>query len=1007
PGWSSSGGSWVKPEQSMKTVTFSELPVEGGSSLNVQLPIPPHKLNFYRDIAVLAFPTPSDEQNPVAADNRVTYSTNAPGIDVSGLGEGEIDGKSIEIAGAPDQQQPYYLQVTFDKPVILSSAMLKVPRSMATGGNMQYSQDGVTFGPGGRFELKPLEVTGYAVAQIGPEPVALKAIRFPFQFSFEKVKFPPISHVKFSNRSTNPHLLEKALSDKPHGEEMLMPRQMLEGMQRQIPEGVAIRSSSIVDISSKMGPDGTLKWEAPPGNWTIVRFGYTTTGIGNQNGPWGGLEGDKLDPEGIQAVWNGMMKPIIERLGPLTGKTLVASLIDSYEVGGQNWTGRMPEEFKKARGYDITPFLPAFTGRTIDSPEVTERFLWDLRRTVADMFAKYYHKAFTDLCHESGLKSMAQPYLGPYETMKCGSEVDIPMAEFWQGLHWTNVKAVSSLANGYGKPVVAAESFTANAEHGSWRDDPYSMKAFGDWMYCLGVNRFVFHSYVHQPWLDVKPGMKLGAHGSNINRANTWFGVSGEWMKYLARCQYMLQIGRTQADVAYFCGQGSPNLHRPGNPPLPRGYAYDSINADLLMNYAKVENGRLVLKSGANYAVLVLTPEDPLMTPELLNKIKELVEEGLTVVGAPPASSPSLEGYPACDEEVKRLSQELWGDIDGKEVTQNTVGKGRVILGQSLEMVLKDLGVPPACQVPPEFEFIHKTLNGMDYFFVSNQKDQTISADVVFRVAGKVPELFHPDSGKIEEGLGFSVQGGAVTVPLTLDPSGSVFVMFRKNDAGGDRVVAPRSRVVQTKEPVLIQGPWKLSFPPNWGAPESVSLDQLISWPDHSEDGVRYFSGTAIYTKDVEIPAGSLGKNHQVLLDLGVVKNLAQVRLNGVDLGVQWKPPFQVDLTPAAKVGINHLQIEVTNLWPNRLIGDEQLPEDIVWAPYPNPEAERTRNRGAGTGLVNGTWPEWLLKGEPSPSGRFTFSNWKHYFKDSPLLPSGLIGPVQVKFYETRTNEKN
>jgi len=994
-GWSSSGGPWVKPEQSMKEVTFSELQVEGGSTLTKQIPLPPRQHDFYRDIAVLAFPTPSGEEDPVTPDNRVTFSSNAPGIDVSGLDRGEIDGQRIQIKGVPGKE-PYYLQATFDKPVFLTAAMFKVPQSIATGGILQYSEDGVAFRPGGRFELKPRQVTGYAVAEIGKEPVKIKAIRFPFQFSWEKLKFPPVSHVKFSSRTTNPHLIEKAASDKTHGEKDLTPRYMLEGMERKIPEGSAIRSSSIVNLTARMQADGTLTWEVPAGNWTIVRFGYTTTGAGNANGQWGGLEGDKLDPAGIQTVWKGMMQPIIERLGPLAGKTLVSSLIDSYEVGGQNWTARMPEAFKEAHGYNITPFLPAFTGRTVASPEVTERFLWDLRRTVSELFARNYLQAFTALCNKAGLKSLAQPYQGPYETMQYGSGVDIPMAEFWQDLSWYPVKAVSSLANGYGKPVVAAESFTGNAEHGSWKDDPYSMKAFGDLMYCLGVNRFVFHSYVHQPWLNAKPGLTLGQHGINMNRANTWFEVSGGWLNYLSRCQYLLQLGRTRADVAYFCGQGAPNLHRPGNPPLPRGYSYDSINADLLMNHASVEHGRLVLKSGVSYAVLVLTPEDPLMTPELLGKIKALVEEGLTVLGPPPACSPSLQNYPACDQEIKKLVQDLWGDVEGKARHQHTVGKGRVILGEALETVLNGLNVPPACRLPPEFEFIHKQRDGMDYYFISNQKDTTISADVVFRVAGKVPELFHPDTGEIEAGIGYSVKGNEVIVPLTLDPRGSVFVMFRNEHTGGDRRVAPQSQFVLSKAPVSPEGPWKLNFPPNWGAPESVSLEKLISWTEHSEKGVKYFSGTATYLKEIEIPAGSFGKNSRIWLDLGEVKNIAQVKLNGVDLGILWKPPFRADMTGAAKAGKNKLEIKVTNLWLNRLIGDEQLPEDMAWAPFRDSEMERTRNRGQGTGLDRGNWPEWLVKGDPSPSGRRTFSSWKHYFKESPLIPSGLLGPVCI-----------
>jgi hypothetical protein len=999
PGWSSSGGPWVKPEQSMKAVTFSEIQAQGGSTLEQKLPLPPRKHDFYRDIAVLAFPTPSDETNPIAPDNHVTFSCNAPGIDLSGLDKGPIDGQKLQVNGVPGST-PYYLQATFEKPVFITTAMFKIPHSMATGGRMQISQDGVKFSQGPSFELKPVQVTGYANAEIDKNPVMVKAIRFPFEFSFEKTKFPPISHVKFTSRTVNPELISKAIYDKPHHEDIKMPQFMQAGMKRKIPEGATIELSKVVDLTSLMQPDGSLKWKVPAGNWTVVRFGYTSTGVNNANGQWTGLECDKLDPAGIEAAWSGMMTPLVERLRSLIGKTFVGSLVDSFEVGGQNWTARMPEEFKKTCGYDITSFLPAFTGRTIESPAVTERFLWDLRRTISDLVAKNYYAHFTELCHQAGLKSYMEPYIGPFDSMECGSKVDFPMAEFWQDVQWKSVKMVSSLADGYGKSVVAAESYTAHPAHGSWKDDPYSMKGFGDLMYCQGVNRFIYHSFVHQPWLNVKPGLKLGAHGCNMNRANTWFEVSGGWLKYQSRCQYMLQHGRTLADVAYFVGQGSPNFDRPGNPPIPRGYAYDSINNDLLMNHAKVENGRLVLKSGASYAVLVLTPEDPMMTPELLKKIKGFVQDGLTVVGPPPPCSPSLRNYPACDQEINRLVQELWGDVQGKAEVSNSVGKGRVIFGKPLETVLKEVGVAPDCQVPPEFEFIHKNVDGMDYYFVSNQKQETVTRDVVFRVSGKSPELFHPDTGKIEDGIGYSVKGGEVTVPLTLDPSGSVFVMFRKHDTGGDRTVTPKTQIVKAREPLTIEGPWKLSFPPKWGAPESVTLERLISWPEHPETGVKYFSGTATYSKELQIPAETLGNNSQVVLDLGVVKNIAQVKLNGIDLGIYWKPPFLVDLTSVAKAGANQLEIEVTNLWPNRLIGDEQLPDDIQWAPFRDLQAEQTRNHGDGTGLEHGNWPDWLVKGEPSPTGRLTFSNWKHYFKESPLFPSGLLGPVRLNFYK-------
>jgi hypothetical protein len=667
PGCVGSGGPWITPELSMKEVTSSEIQVRGPVKFHQKLSIPIHKHDFYRDVAVLAFPTPEDEVDHAAGENPVTITTNAPDIDVSELAGEPIQGGHLIIKGAPEEEF-YYLQAEFAEPINLRTMLVKVPHDMGTGGFVHLSEDGVNFRRADRYEFKPRDAHGYAHVHLaGGESIKVKAVRLPFEWSVEHTKFPPIDHIKFTNRSMNPHIIDKALFEQPHNQnDFPHSRYMLAGMQRTMEEDTVIDPKSIVNLTSLMQPDGTLEWDVPPGDWTIMRFGFTTTGAKNGWFYWMGLECDKLAPEGIEASWNGMMKPAIERLGNLAGTVLVESLIDSFEVGGQNWTDKMPEKFQAQSGYDLIPYLPTFTGRTVGSPAITERFLWDLRRTIANLFATNYHAEFTRLCNESGLRSIAEPYWAPYEAMLSGSKIDIPMAEFWQGNFFDTSKPVSSIAHGYGKRIVAAESFTSRPpEYAGWRDDPYSLKALGDRMYTQGVNRFVFHSFIHQPWLNVKPGLTMGQHGIDLNRNNTWFELSGGWLQYLARCQYLLQEGRTIADVAYFTGQGAPVVDRPGNPPLPAGYYYDSINADLLMNHASVKDGRLVLKSGATYAVLVLTPDDPLMTPELLGKIKELVEDGLTVVGPPPTSSPSLKNYPACDQEINRLVKELWGETEG------------------------------------------------------------------------------------------------------------------------------------------------------------------------------------------------------------------------------------------------------------------------------------------------------------------------------------------------------
>jgi hypothetical protein len=994
-GWSSSGGPWVKPEQAMQAVAISETTVQGPvqffGKLTQPLPFtagappfygveqPPTISASYRDIAVLAFKTPDD---PLMITNH------------------------------------FYTKAAFqDFP-----------------------------------ELNPLEV--------------------------EKDEQIPYTPDRIVDRD------------------------------------------SIVDLTSAMKPDGALTWNAPKGRWTILRIGYIPNGVVNKAGmpEATGPECDKLNPAGLDACWNGMMQPILDHLGPLAGKVLGSCLIDSWEVRDQNWTPRMLEDFKRLRGYDPTPFLPVMTGRIVESPEVSERFLWDLRRTVSDLFAQNYYGHFTELCHEHGLKSLVEPYTGPFESLQCGAANDIPMGEFWAGGNDidNSVKMASSIGHIYGRRVVGAESFTGGADYGNWKYDPYSLKARGDLAFCQGINRIVFHSFPHQPWLTRFPGMTMGPFGINFERSNTWFDMAQSWMQYLARCQFLLQQGRSVADAAYFCGESVPVVVRSGNPPLPTGYDYDDVNADVLLHGATVKNGRIALASGASYAVLILPPGDVNMTPPVLERLRDLVRAGATVVGARPQHSPSLSDYPNCDTKVKQIADELWNKCDGASVLENSCGKGRVIWGKSLADVFAAQKLKPdftftGADEDTRLSYIHRVADKSDIYFVSNQRQQFDSAECAFRVTGKVPELWNPETGATEPAAIWNAKDGLTKVRLNFDPSGSVFVIFRPatniadhviavsstipsesvtppklvvhhalfaasdgtgaedvtarvssmvkkgqlavvanttvlgNDPApfhvkelrvdytidgkpghgvvreGDTLTLPATPIVgqasqwetiasksgfpavkvwgngqvvlrmasgqalhatakDAPAPQPISGSWKLSFPPNWGAPPSVTLDHLISWTDHSDPGVRYFSGTATYEKDIEISAARLRAKRELWLDLGVVENIAEVSMNGHNLGVLWKPPFRVNVTAAAKPGTNHLTIKVTNLWPNRLIGDEQLPPDCEW----NGDEIRA-------------WPQWLLDGKPSPTGRLTFTTWRHWTKDSPLLASGLLGPVTLQ----------
>ena len=1111
-GWSSSGGPWNTVTNAMQRVTTSELHVTGPTNFSAELPQPPTKLDFYRDIAVLAFPAPDDEG--------VRMKNFAPVASASGdepPGNKLTDGQTRTFIRlpVPTRGHPQYAQLEFREP--FSARTVKIvggPGMPECSGEIQVSDDGQTFRNVQPFAF-PRKGPPVRIISLGAQPVAARFWRVQFTVLGTRATATniPLAEIELAPRLTIDNIDAK---DGFNG------NAVLSSPASETAAG-SVQRRDIIDLTSKLTADGKLNWQAPAGEWVILRIGYTPTGVNNHPAAIGGegLECDKFSKAALDAHWAGFMQKILDDLGPLAGRrSLDSSLIDSYEVGGQNWTKNFREEFQKRRGYDLVKFLPTFTGRVVDDPAVSERFLWDLRRTIADLFAENYYGHFAELCRQHGLMNAVEPYTGPFESLQCGAPADVVMGEFWSGSQGhPSVKLAASIAHIYGKTIVGAESFTASPGNGRWQNDPYSLKTLGDLMYCQGLNRYVFHRYAMQPWTNRWPGMTMGQWGFHFERTETWWNQGKPWIDYITHCQFLLQQGRAVADAAYFTGESVPVEMRVGDPALPAGYDYDAINADVLLHGATVKNGRITLPSGASYAVLILPPADVNMTPQMLEGIRKLVRAGATVVGPRPQHSPSLADFPKCDAQVNKLAGELWGKCDGTSVLENADGKGRIVWGKSLADVFA------AQNLKPDFEFqgasdathlayAHRVAGATDIYFVSNQQRQFDSADCTFRVSGKIPELWHPETGVIEPAPVWSAQNGRTTVRLDFEPAGSVFVIFRHTVDNSDHIVAasgnfatesssapkleirhavytapdgagemdvtakiselvrngqlaiaannevlgvdpavnhtkelrvdyaldgkPGHETVQENEtltlpgtttigqlpqwqtsvaaggspvvtawgngrielrmdsgnvlhasvadvpaPQEVTGEWNLSFPPNWGAPPSVTLDKLISWTDHTNEGVRYFSGTATYEKEIEIPAKRLAAGRELWLDLGAVKNFAEVFLNGQDFGVLWKPPFRVNITAAAKAGANELVVKVTNLWPNRLIGDEHLPPDVEW-----------------DGKQLASWPQWLLDGLPSPTGRFTFTTWHHYTKDSPLLESGLLGPVTLRTVE-------
>jgi hypothetical protein len=786
--------------------------------------------------------------------------------------------------------------------------------------------------------------------------------------------------------------------------------------------GAVIRRSEVIDLTGHLSPEGRLAWDVPKGKWTIVRFGRRSTGANTRPAPVPGLglECDKFDTAALDAHYDAFIGALLREIGQRkksSGGGWTMLHIDSWEMSSQNWTGAFREEFGRRRAYDLFPYLPVLTGGVVESHEVSERFLWDLRHTAHELVLEHHAARLKQLGRRDGFTLSIEPYdMTPCADMSLGSLADVPMGEFWLYGFNTNYSVIeaSSIAHTCGREEVAAEAFTSTEEE-KWQAYPGSMKALGDWAFSSGVNRFVFHRYQHQPWLNIRPGMTMGPYGVHWERTQTWWDMVPAYHTYLSRCQFMLRRGLPVADVCYLVAEGAPHVFRPpssavrGNPPDRREYSFDGCAPEVLIRDLSVRDGKLTLPDGMSYRVLVL-PEQETMTPQLLMKIDQLVSDGATVIGPRPLKSPGLSGYPACDAEVRRLAQEMWGDCDGERVTEHAFGKGRVVwhrnswketdslvsgtganepeqygdFGEVTDVLAKS-GVMPDFESDVTLRYAHRRDGDAEIYFVANPGAESLRARCTFRIDGKRPQLWDPVGGTIRNLPEFKSAGGRMTVELRFEPLQSFFIIFT-HDAG---MITAAGRNFPAYDTLAFPGgPWKVSFDPRWGGPENVTFNGLEDWTRRPEEGIRYYSGKAVYSIEFDVPPAlqsETGKktvsDRAVRIDLGEVQNFARVRINGEEAGILWSPPWSIDVTHALRRKGNHIEVTVTNLWPNRLIGDENLP--------PNGEFGK---RGS---LLR--WPDWLLKKDPSlPPGRRTFATWKHFSKDSPLLPSGLLGPVRL-----------
>jgi hypothetical protein len=786
-----------------------------------------------------------------------------------------------------------------------------------------------------------------------------------------------------------------------------------------------ISLNEVVNLTANYDTLKGLNWNAPAGKWTIYRIGHASTGRPPHPIPddllGKVLEVDKMSAEQNTFHWDNVLNPVKEHLGEYVGKSFKHMLIDSYEAGNQNWTPAFRDEFIKRKGYDLIPWLASFSltvgaendskdCRIIGSEEQTLRFDWDYRDVIGQLFFENGWKTGKQKLAEANMQLQFEPYGGPFDTPQGVALSDLPMAEFWTAGIGGIDPAVPAAARASGKTVVGAEAFTGRPEVSQFTEDPAFLKSSADKVFAQGINRMILHHWVHQPFDDrYQPGMGMGWWGTHFGRNQTWFEPGKAFFTYLSRCQAMLQYGEQVSD--YLCVDKL------------QGFSDLISTADFLNQNILVENGKLVLPSGRIYPFIVFS--DSIMLPETANKIKELVAAGATVVSPKPVKSPSLKNYPECDEELKMIADEVWGSG-----VQYSFGKGFIFT--KMEEAAAIAGIKPDFIVQKaadsdNIKIAHRTSADADIYFVANLSERRQNFAILFRISGKQPELWQAEDGSISNAPVWEEKDGCTKVELNLKATQSVFVVFRKpaskadhaisvvlsdstanwnvdSDKNGDAVIGSpetlkakvfyasgKEKTINTnrKPATQIAGNWKVSFQPKLDKPFEMDFPELIDFSKNSNREVNYFGGTATYHKTVNTESDLLEKDQKIMLDLGEMNDIAELKVNGKNLGVLWYPPYSVDITDALKKGENKLEIAVTNNWANRFIGDEQEPVDFEWG----------KDRGEKMGRAMLAYPDWFIKNEPRPSqGRKTFSIWYYYRTDSQLKPAGLVGPVKLVF---------
>jgi alpha-L-rhamnosidase len=759
-----------------------------------------------------------------------------------------------------------------------------------------------------------------------------------------------------------PDVDEKALYFRAPYSSVAGTKPRLTASAQELPADECIALKQVVELKSKMTPDGKLAWDVPAGDWTILRLGRTLTGQTTRPAPEPGLgwESGKFDKASFDAHFTPYFSTLLKKIGAPRGDGtgLTQLHFDSWEMSSQNWSAEFRQQFKALRGYDPAPYLPAMFGKPIGSVDVAERFLWDLRRTAQELVYQNHILPMKALGHQNKLLYSIEPYdMNPAGDLLLGGAGDVPMCEFWsQGYgfksEYSCIEAVSA-AHTNGRNLVAAESFTSEKDR--WRQYPWAMKQQGDWALCAGINRFVFHRFAAQPTLDEKPGMTWGPYGVHWDRTQTWWEMAGSYHGYLTRCQALLRRGLPVADVLYLDVEDAPAVFTPppsallSGFPDRKGHSFDGCAPDTLVALAKAKSGQITFPDGMSYKLLVL-PRVKTMSLPVLRKIAELVANGVTVVGAKPQQAPGLVGYPAADTEVKNLADKIWAN---KNVIEDSANEPGALYPEYdfTQKILQQKGIAPDFAATADLRYTHRHEPNAEIYLIGNRTDQPVKSRCTFRVTGKTPILLDPVSGEKRALPEFEDQAGGTTIPLEFAAAQSYFILFI------DGQKAAGSNFQEWAIAKELNGPWAVRFDPKMGGPaQAVTFAKLEDWSASADDAIKHYSGVASYQQRFEATP-ELVNSKTMRLETGEVHAMAKVFLNDRELGVVWCAPWQLAIPPGLlKANGNTLRIDVANLWPNRLIGDANQP----------------------------------------PEKRFAKIAVNPFKADEPLLPSGLVGPVSL-----------